>query len=862
VTEKSIKAIQAIAMDRWIGIVSGIEKSIERGLTRIACSCALYPKRTLAVTTVILLGFSMGMITLQEKSKGTELWADQNGEPIINQEYADTFYPRAPRLQQLLITADPHSPTANLLTRDVIRSLFVLHDQYEAISVDGHTLRSLCITAGRQCDQGMQGVLGFWDFNSTLFEATVNNDDDVRRACTAERYVSQFPVNRDLQYADFAIDSNGRASASTVMIRYTIIGQLDDGSFGQLEEWEKKWLEVTEKFSANGIIVYRAAQVSLDVELGKAVGNDISLIAISYMLMAVFASLTMGKAMSKLRSRSIIATIDVLLIVLATGAAYGICGLAGVSFTSLTQILPFILVAIGIDDAFVLSSAFDATDESLPMVDRITKAMSHAGMAITVTSATDLLAFSLGSITRIPAVQWFCIYAAVSILLIYLLHLTAFVALLVLDSQRVAARRADICCCVCLKVDDDGPSASSAENPNNWIRKYYAPALLHRGTKAAVLAVFTGWTVYMGILASDLGTDFDLKDLTPDSSYLREFYVAQEDTFGSSLFGIPTRVYFKDVDYSDASVQAEIEALSERFLDLETVSTSIPLDSWHRDFSGWAIQQLPYNTSLSTDGQFVVGNQFIPAVIAFLQQPQYQRHVVNVILNDDNSQIVTSRVSAFHVDLAPGILDQQAFTETSDLASSSTMDPKPFILAPPYPFFEQQSFMVSEMVTNLALCLVAVIVVCSVTLIHPLAVAIITFVLCAVFIDLLGSLALWGLDLNTISGINLIMAIGLVVDYSSHIATAFGHASTKLSRDERMTDALVEIGPPVLLGLATTMIGILPLAFASSTVFRVFFKMFVSIVIVGGLHGLVVLPVILSLIGPAIPSSIAPDIPK
>ncbi len=39
-------------------------------------------------------------------------------------------------------------------------------------------------------------------------------------------------------------------------------------------------------------------------------------------------------------------------------------------------------------------------------------------------------------------------------------------------------------------------------------------------------------------------------------------------------------------------------------------------------------------------------------------------------------------------------------------------------------------------------------------------------------IDLTGWIWLWGMDLNSISVINLIMAIGLVVDYSAHIVHA------------------------------------------------------------------------------------------
>lgn len=124
-----------------------------------------------------------------------------------------------------------------------------------------------------------------------------------------------------------------------------------------------------------------------------------------------------------------------------------------------------------------------------------------------------------------------------------------------------------------------------------------------------------------------------------------------------------------------------------------------------------------------------------------------------------------------------------------------------------------------------------------------------TLVLGSIFVWLLASIPAWGLDLNSISAINLVMAIGLVVDYSLHLIHSFGIQDSKLGRKERTLRALKAIGPPVLLGLFTTFLGVLPIAFASSQVFRVFFQMFFSIVLVGGIHGFILVPVLLSLFG-------------
>ncbi|CAM9909842.1 unnamed protein product [Choristocarpus tenellus] len=92
------------------------------------------------------------------------------------------------------------------------------------------------------------------------------------------------------------------------------------------------------------------------------------------------------------------------------------------------------------------------------------------------------------------------------------------------------------------------------------------------------------------------------------------------------------------------------------------------------------------------------------------------------------------------------------------------------------------------------------------------------------------------------------MAVGLVVDYMVHVLHFFLHQDPALSKHDRIVLALGEIGPSVLLGASTTFIGIIPMAFASNTIFRVFFRMFLCIITFGVFHGLVFIPVAISIL--------------
>ena len=108
----------------------------------------------------------------------------------------------------------------------------------------------------------------------------------------------------------------------------------------------------------------------------------------------------------------------------------------------------------------------------------------------------------------------------------------------------------------------------------------------------------------------------------------------------------------------------------------------------------------------------------------------------------------------------------------------------------------------------------------------------------------------WGIMVDTAAAVLLSVALGLSVDYSAHIAHAF-MTTLGTSRDERIKKTIIEIGPAVFNGGFSTFLAFAILMFSNSYVFKVFFKIFLLVVVCGLFYGLVCLPVVLSLIGPS-----------
>merc|ERR1712038_1805621 len=184
---------------------------------------------------------------------------------------------------------------------------------------------------------------------------------------------------------------------------------------------------------------------------------------------------------------------------------------------------------------------------------------------------------------------------------------------------------------------------------------------------------------------------------------------------------------------------------------------------------------------------------------------------------------------------------RQAVTETIKAVDS----PYFFSHSKVYSAWETDEIIGHELLRNLLLSLLSVVIITLLLLGNVFVCIIVLVMVILTLVDIVGFLHFWGITID--------LAIGLCVDYAVHIAHAY--LMSPGSRQDRATNAVKLIGAAVINGGTTTFLALLFCGLSSSHVYQTFFKVFSLTVVFGLFHGLVLLPVVLSILGPSQSSS-------
>jgi Niemann-Pick C1 protein len=177
-----------------------------------------------------------------------------------------------------------------------------------------------------------------------------------------------------------------------------------------------------------------------------------------------------------------------------------------------------------------------------------------------------------------------------------------------------------------------------------------------------------------------------------------------------------------------------------------------------------------------------------------------------------------------------------------------------------YIFFDQYASIVRLTATLLGSALALILVITTILLGSLKTGAVVTATVIMIVVDIIGAMAVFGVSLNAVSLVNLVICVGIGVEFCAHIARAFmfpsrivmARAKSHLAgKDARSWTALVNVGGSVFSGITITkLLGVFVLAFTRSKIFEIYyFRIWLALVVFAATHALIFLPVALSLFG-------------
>ena len=899
-----------------------LNEIFDRGFGRLGGFCARYPAFTIGTNIVIVILLSLGCLNFQVERDPVRLWVSPTSAAAEEKAFFDESFGPFFRAEQVFIVNDTTSAGPSpVLSYDTLKWWFDIEAEiYRMMSEEhGLTLDDVCFNpTGQGCV--VQSVSAY--FNNGLSPDTwLQTIEECTTSPASQPCLPKFsaPVKPNLILGGY--DGAENITNAEAMVVTWVVNNHQQGTKGEEEaqDWEKslksRLLLVQEEARERGLRISFNTERSLEEELNKNTNTDARIVVISYIVMFIYASLALGSGTITLtsifrkpstvlvQSKCTLGVVGILIVLMSVIASVGFFSAIGVKVTLIiAEVIPFLVLAIGVDNIFLIVHEFDRVNISHPdeeIDDRVAKALGRMGPSILLSASTQTVAFVMGAFVGMPAVKNFAIYAAGAVIVNALLQVTMFVSILALNQKRVESLRMD--CFPCITIPKANPNSYGGqfageheEGPlQRFIRRVYAPMLLNKKVKTAVLAVFVSLTAVGLALIPEVELGLDQRVAVPSESYLVQYFDDLYDYFDS---GPP--VYFVTRDLN-ATARVHQQQLCGAFSTCDSYSLEYILAqevkrpevsyisgstaSWIDDFFYWLS---PRTECCKEHGKACFedrspawnitlwgmpeGSEFIKYASKWMTsktdaecpnggQAAYSNALV---IDKKHTTIPASHFRTSHTPLRSQKDFINSYAAARRIANSISerhgMDVFPYSRF--YIFFDQYANIVQLTSTLLICAVVAVFVLASLLLGSLLTGLIVSLTVVMIVVDITGVMAVFGVSLNAISLVNLIICVGIAVEFCAHIARAFMFPSKSVmekarnkfrGRDARVWAALVNVGGSVFSGITLTkLLGVCVLAFTRSKIFEIYyFRIWLALVIFAASHALIFLPVALSLIG-------------
>ncbi|OPJ83375.1 Niemann-Pick C1 protein isoform C [Patagioenas fasciata monilis] len=923
------------------------ENGLRMTFTSWGAFCVRNPRPVILFSVVFIVMCCSGFVYIKATTNPVDLWSAPNSQARKEKEYFDTHFGPFFRTEQLIIQApnshpDTYSPYPSgadvpfgpPLTKEILHQVLDLQDAIVniAASFDNETvmLKDICLAplAPYNNNCTILSVLNYFQNSHSVLDHSVGDEFFVYAdyhthflyCVRAPASLNDTSLLHDPCLGTFGgpvfpwlvlggYDEENYNNATALVITFPVNNYYNDSrNLMKALAWEKEFIKFLKNYDNPNLTISFSAERSIEDEIDRESNSDISTVVISYIVMFVYISIALGHIQSCRRvlmdSKISLGIAGILIVLSSVACSIGIFSYFGVPLTLIViEVIPFLVLAIGVDNIFIIVQALQR-DERLQgetLDKQIGRVLGDVAPSMFLSSFSETVAFFLGTLSTMPAVRTFSLFAGMAVLIDFILQVTCFVSLLGLDIKRQESNRLDILCCI--KSNEEMSGVQHSESILFlFFKNLYSPYLLKDWMRPIVIAVFVGVLSFSTAVLHNVEIGLDQSLSMPDDSYVMD-YLSQLSRY---LHAGPPVYFVLEEGHNYTSLEGQNmvcggmgcnnDSLVQQVFNAAEIGSYTRIgyapSSWIDDYFDWVKPQSSCCRVYNTTGQFCnasvtdpsctrcrpltqEGKQrpqgkdfmtFLPMFLSDNPNPKcgkggHAAYYSAVDFINNKSDVGATYFMTYHTVLKTSSDFIDAMKKARAIADNITetmgIKEKNYRVFPYsvfYVFYEQYLTIVHDTIFNLCISLGSIFLVTTVLLgFEVWAAVVVSITIAMIIVNMFGVMWLWGISLNAVSLVNLVMSCGIAVEFCSHVTRAFT-VSTKGSRVERAEAALSHMGSSVFSGITLTKFGgIVVLAFSKSQIFKIFyFRMYLAMVLLGATHGLIFLPVLLSYIGPSV----------
>uniref|UniRef100_A0A0E0PCP2 SSD domain-containing protein n=1 Tax=Oryza rufipogon TaxID=4529 RepID=A0A0E0PCP2_ORYRU len=497
---------------------------------------AKHPLLVLFVSLLVPTLLCIGLIRFKVEIRPEKLWVSSGSRAADEKQYFDSHLAPFYRIEQLVLATSAFggSEAPTIVNDNNMKLLFQIQKKIDDLRANysGSTvsLADICLKPlGTEC--ATQSVLQYFQLDPKKYD---DSGIDHAKFCfqhytTEETCLSTFQSPIDPSTILGGFPGNNFTEASAFVITYPVNNKVETTGQenGKAVAWERAYVnlvkeEILPMVLAHNLTMSFSSESSIQDELNRESTAD-----------AITIVVLLGLS-------------GVVLVMLSVLGSMGFFSAIGVKST-------LIIMEVGVDNMCILVHAVKRQPDGLDLEERISTALVEVGPSITLASLAEVLAFAVSAINPMPATRVFSMFAALAVLLDFLLQVSAFVALIVLDFRRAQDGRIDCMPCARVKssvVASDGGNHQGLPLLARYMKNVHAPILGYRAVKFVVIAVFVGFSFASIALSTRLQPGLEQKIVLPRDSYLQDYF---DDLATYMKVGPPLYFVIKNFNYSSAS---------------------------------------------------------------------------------------------------------------------------------------------------------------------------------------------------------------------------------------------------------------------------------------------------------------------